>query len=191
MIMNSRTLLATTVNAFTVLAFSAQCAFAAEGIANASVNLREGPGSSHGVITIIPAGATVDVSACESWCQITYGEYQGWVSSRYIDIVDAGGAEAAASDPEAPQAVSQTSGGGGPSPLTTEELEVLVAPIALYPDELVALVIAGSLYPVDIVQGARFLEERKKNPSLEPSEDWDGSVISLLNYPDIVTDDER
>ena len=93
---------------------------------------------------------------------------------------------AAVSDPEAPQTVSQTSGGGGPSPLTTEELEILVAPIALYPDELVALVIAGSLYPVDIVQGARFLEERKKNPSLEPSEDWDGSVISLLNYPDIV-----
>jgi uncharacterized membrane protein YgcG len=183
MIMNSRTLLATTVNATTVLAFSAQCAFAAEGIANASVNLREGPGSSHGGVTIFPAGASVDVSACETWCQVTYGDYQGWVSSRYIDIVDQG---ATVSDPEAPQTVSQTSGGGGPSPLTTEELEILVAPIALYPDELVALVIAGSLYPVDIVQGARFLEERKKNPSLEPSEDWDGSVISLLNYPDIV-----
>ena len=71
-------------------------------------------------------------------------------------------------------------------PLTDDELEVLVAPIALYPDELVALVIAASLYPVDIVQGARFLEDLKKDPSLKPSEDWDGSVVSLLNYPDVV-----
>jgi len=183
MIMNSRTLLATTVNALTVIAFSAQTAFAVEGIANASVNLRDGPGTSHGVLAVVPAGASVDVNACESWCQITYGDYQGWVSARYIDIVEGG---TTMSDPEAPQPVSQVSGDGGPSPLTTEELEVLVAPIALYPDELVALVIAASLYPVDVVQGARFLEDREKTPALEPSEDWDGSVISLLNYPDIV-----
>jgi uncharacterized protein YgiM (DUF1202 family) len=180
---NTRTRLTTGAHALTILAFSVESAFAAIGVANSSVNMREGPGTNHGVLAVVPAGATVDVTACESWCQITYGDLQGWVSARYIDIVDEG---AAMSDPEAPQTVSQVSGDGGPSPLTTEELEVLVAPIALYPDELVALVIAASLYPVDIVQGARFLEERKTNASLEPSDDWDGSVISLLNYPDIV-----
>lgn len=180
---NTRTRLTTGAHALTILAFSVESCMAAIGVANSSVNMREGPGTSHGVITVVPAGASVDVTACESWCQITYGEYQGWVSARYIDIVDEG---AAISDPEALQTVSQVSGDGGPSPLTTEELEVLVAPIALYPDELVALVIAASLYPVDIVQGARFLEDKKTNASLEPSDEWDGSVISLLNYPDIV-----
>ena len=72
------------------------------------------------------------------------------------------------------------------APLTLDELEVLVAPIALYPDELVALCISASIYPLQIVQAARFLEAKKKNPDLEPNEKWDGSVISLLNYPDVV-----
>ncbi|TIN48119.1 MAG: DUF3300 domain-containing protein [Mesorhizobium sp.] len=72
------------------------------------------------------------------------------------------------------------------APLALEELQILTARIALYPDDLVALVISASLYPVEIVQAARFLEEKEKSPDLEPSDEWDGSVISLLNYPDIV-----
>ncbi len=73
-----------------------------------------------------------------------------------------------------------------PAPLTLDELKVLTAPIALYPDDLVALTIAASLYPLQIVQAARFLDEKAKSPDLEPSDKWDGSVISLLNYPEIV-----
>ena len=72
------------------------------------------------------------------------------------------------------------------APLTVDELKILAAPIALYPDDLVALTIAASLYPLQIVQAARFLEEKEKSPDLEPSDKWDGSVISLLNYPKIV-----
>ncbi|MCA1371456.1 DUF3300 domain-containing protein [Bradyrhizobium sp. BRP14] len=71
-------------------------------------------------------------------------------------------------------------------PLSDDELEVLVARIALYPDELVALVSAASLYPLQIVEAERFLEARKKKPELMPKESWDGSVVSLLNYPEIV-----
>lgn len=73
-----------------------------------------------------------------------------------------------------------------PEPLTDDELEVLVARIALYPDELVALISAVSLYPLQIVEAERFLENHKKKPDLKPKESWDGSVISLLNYPDVV-----
>jgi uncharacterized membrane protein YgcG len=72
------------------------------------------------------------------------------------------------------------------APLTAEELEVLVARIALYPDELVALVIAASIYPLQVVQAARFLEGKAKDSALVPNDKWDGSIISLLNYPDIV-----
>lgn len=73
-----------------------------------------------------------------------------------------------------------------PEPLTEEELEILVARIALYPDELVALISAASLYPLQIVEADRFLTDSKTNSALEPKSTWDGSVVSLLNYPDIV-----
>ncbi|WFU86438.1 DUF3300 domain-containing protein [Rhizobium sp. CC1099] len=70
--------------------------------------------------------------------------------------------------------------------LSEDELEVLVARIALYPDELVGAISAASLFPLQIVEAARFLEAKEKNANLKPKDDWDGSVISLLNYPDVV-----
>ncbi|QWW72200.1 DUF3300 domain-containing protein [Rhizobium sp. WYJ-E13] len=70
--------------------------------------------------------------------------------------------------------------------LSDDELEVLVARIALYPDELVAVISAASLFPLQIIEAQRFLEAKKKNSDLKPKSDWDGSVVSLLNYPDIV-----
>lgn len=73
------------------------------------------------------------------------------------------------------------------APLDEDELAVLVARIALYPDDLVALISSASLYPLDIVQAARFVEKHKGDKDLKPEATWDGSVISLLNYPEIVT----
>ncbi|WP_051505594.1 DUF3300 domain-containing protein [Mesorhizobium sp. WSM2561] len=70
--------------------------------------------------------------------------------------------------------------------LTLDELKILTARIALYPDDLVALSISAAIYPLQIVQAARFLDEKVKSPELEPSDKWDGSVISLLNYPEVV-----
>ncbi|GLS29061.1 Protein of unknown function [Mesorhizobium albiziae] len=72
------------------------------------------------------------------------------------------------------------------APLSLDDLKVLAARIALYPDDLVALCVSASLYPLQIVQAARFLDDKKKTPDLEPSDKWDGSVISLLNYPEVV-----
>lgn len=73
-----------------------------------------------------------------------------------------------------------------PEPLGADEMEVLVARIALYPDELIAVITAAALYPLEIVEAARFLDRYAKDKSLKPKESWDGSVVSLLNYPDIV-----
>lgn len=70
--------------------------------------------------------------------------------------------------------------------LSDDEMQVLVARIALYPDELVALVTSASLYPLQVVEASRFLDQLKKDSKLKPKDDWDGSVVSLLNYPDIV-----
>src|SRR5262245_15333802 len=73
-----------------------------------------------------------------------------------------------------------------PDPLDDDELQVLVARIALYPDELVSLISEASLYPLQIVEASRFLDKHAKDSSLKPKDSWDGSVISLLNYPEIV-----
>ncbi|MBS3651544.1 DUF3300 domain-containing protein [Pseudaminobacter sp. 19-2017] len=83
-------------------------------------------------------------------------------------------------------AASKSAALAEPEPLSADELEELVAPIALYPDELLALVCSASLFPLQIVEAERFLEKRAKDKSLEPKESWDASVISLLNYPDVV-----
>ncbi len=71
-------------------------------------------------------------------------------------------------------------------PLTLDELKILTARIALYSDDLVALCISASLYPLQIVQAERFLEQKKTSADLKPSDKWDGSVLSLLNYPSVV-----
>ena len=45
--------------------------------------------------------------------------------------------------------------------LKPEQLEALVAPIALYPDELLANVLAASTYPLEVVQADRWMKEHK------------------------------
>ena len=69
---------------------------------------------------------------------------------------------------------------------SAEELRELVGPIALYPDDLVAIVLPASTYPLQVVQAARLLEDRKRDSSLKPNEDWDDSVVALLNYPEVI-----
>lgn len=69
---------------------------------------------------------------------------------------------------------------------SAEELRELVGPIALYPDDLVAIVLPASTYPLQVVQAARLLEDRKRDASLKANEDWDDSVVALLNYPEVI-----
>lgn len=91
----------------------------------------------------------------------------------------------AAGRAETPPEAAQTAGQTAP-PLTEGEMEILVARIALYPDELVALISAASLFPLQIVEAQRFLNDSAQNKTLKPKPGWDGSIVSLLNYPEIV-----
>jgi hypothetical protein len=70
--------------------------------------------------------------------------------------------------------------------LSAAELAELVGPVALYPDNLLAIILPASTYPLEIVQAARFLEQREADDSLEPDDAWDESVTALLNYPEVV-----
>ena len=88
---------------------------------------------------------------------------------------------------EQPTADASPAAQQAPDPLDEDELEVLVARIALYPDELIAVISEASLYPLQVVEASRFLDKLAKDKTLKPKETWDGSVVSLLNYPETVT----
>jgi hypothetical protein len=75
--------------------------------------------------------------------------------------------------------------------LPPEQLNKLVAPIALYPDALVAQILAASAYPTQIVEADRMARE---NPGLKGQDlaqevdrqDWDPSVKSLVEFPTVL-----
>ena len=69
--------------------------------------------------------------------------------------------------------------------LKSEEMDALVAPIALYPDTLLAEVLMASTYPLEVVQADRWATENKslKGDQLKAAVDkqaWDESVKSLV-----------
>src|SRR5271154_2228081 len=74
---------------------------------------------------------------------------------------------AAPNQDDAPPDQSQAQDQPMSSQLTPEQLQELVAPIALYPDALVAQILAASAYPTQIVEAARFLQQ---NPDLKGAE---------------------
>jgi hypothetical protein len=77
--------------------------------------------------------------------------------------------------------------------LTKQELDQLLAPIALYPDDLLTNVLMASTYPLDVVQAARWRKEPANaklagdglTKALE-GKDWDPSVKALVQFPDVV-----
>src|SRR5690349_11505716 len=76
-----------------------------------------------------------------------------------------------------------------PALLKPEEVEQLVAPVALYPDSLLAQVFMASTYPLEVVQAERWV---KQNPKLKDNAQelnklpWDPSVKSLLDFPQVL-----
>ena len=76
--------------------------------------------------------------------------------------------------------------------LKAEELDALVAPIALYPDTLLSLVLMASTYPLEVIQAERWVKENKKlkGDELKAAVDkqgWDESVKSLVATPDVLS----
>ncbi len=72
-----------------------------------------------------------------------------------------------------------------------QELDQMLAPIALYPDALLSQVLMASTYPLEVVQAARW---SRANPDLKGDQavksaqqnNWDPSVISLTAFPQIL-----
>lgn len=72
-----------------------------------------------------------------------------------------------------------------------QELEQLLAPIALYPDALLAQVVTAATYPLEVVEANRLV---KKNPKLKgeallraaKDKDWEPSIKAMLEFPDVL-----
>jgi len=72
-----------------------------------------------------------------------------------------------------------------------EELEALVAPIALYPDSLLSQVLMASTYPLEVVHAARWVKDHpnlKGEAAVKAVQDqsWDVSVKSLVAFPQVL-----
>jgi len=72
-----------------------------------------------------------------------------------------------------------------------EQLQQLVAPIALYPDALVAQVLAASTYPTEIVEADRWMQQHPdlKGQALAQAVDpqpWDPGVKALTQFPSVL-----
>ena len=72
--------------------------------------------------------------------------------------------------------------------LNNQQIEQLVAPIALYPDDLLSQVLMASTYPLEVVEAARWVKE---NPNVTgqalqdamQKQPWDPSVKSIAAVP--------
>src|SRR5712671_5177200 len=81
-----------------------------------------------------------------------------------------------------------------PTPLlqhSPQELQQLVAPIALYPDALVAQILAASTYPTEIVEADRWMQSHSKLKGEELAKEvdkqpWDASVKALTQFPSVL-----
>jgi uncharacterized protein DUF3300 len=77
-------------------------------------------------------------------------------------------------------------------PLSPDQLDNLVAPIALYPDNLLSQILAASTYPLEIVEAQQWLQQNRnlKGPQLldaAKDQNWDPSVQALVVFPDVLT----
>jgi hypothetical protein len=75
--------------------------------------------------------------------------------------------------------------------LAPDQLDDLVAPIALYPDPLVSQVLVAATYPLELVQASQWLQ---RNPGFTGAalteaaqqQNWDPSIQALVVFPDLV-----
>jgi hypothetical protein len=92
------------------------------------------------------------------------------------------------------QSASQPAGASAPpavAPLTSSQLDVLVAPIALYPDALVAQVLAAASYADEVAFADLWLAQNQnlQGAALTQAVDqqsWDPSVKALTQFPSVL-----
>jgi len=92
--------------------------------------------------------------------------------------------------PSAAFAQPEVSVQGKPA-FTQQELDQMLAPIALYPDSLLSQILMAATYPLEVVEAARWSRAHsdiKGDQAVKAVEqnDWDPSVQSLVAFPQIL-----
>jgi len=110
-------------------------------------------------------------------------------SSLTLSIVP--GVVSEAQEPQSTPAPTSSSYTGQGAPQTEQELEALVAPIALYPDALVAQILTGATFPDQIAVANYWLRQNKNltGSALMQAVDkqpWDPSVKALTEFPSVL-----
>jgi hypothetical protein len=97
-----------------------------------------------------------------------------------------------AAEPAAPAAAGAAAAAAVEQPaFSQEQIEQMVAPIALYPDALLAQVFMSATYPLEIVQAARWQKKHEslKGEALDAAlrdQPWDPSVKTLVMLPTVL-----
>jgi hypothetical protein len=83
--------------------------------------------------------------------------------------------------------------GPGPPLFTPEELDRMLAPIALYPDPLLAQILMAATYPLEVVQADRWRADPRvagltgdQLAAAVETQPWDPSIKSLVPFPQIL-----
>lgn len=76
--------------------------------------------------------------------------------------------------------------------LPPEQLDTLVAPVALYPDPLLSQVLVASTYPLEVVEAQQWLQRNGNLRGQQLTEaarqqNWDASVQAMVAFPDVLT----
>jgi len=79
-----------------------------------------------------------------------------------------------------------------PAPvLSADQLDDLVAPIALYPDELLGQVLAASTYPLEVVEAQQWIQQNRALQGRQlmdaaRRQSWDPSVQAMVAFPNVL-----
>src|SRR6476469_8262794 len=100
-------------------------------------------------------------------------------------------AQTSAPPPAQSQEMTTTTNDQQTTTLAPQELDSVVAPIALYPDPLLAQTLAASTYPLEVIQLQQWMNNNKnlQGKALADAvakQPWDPSVQSLVEFPDVV-----
>lgn len=106
------------------------------------------------------------------------------VAAASVLIVPLGITFAQAQDAANQQAVPRTS-------LTPQQLDNLVAPLALYPDPLLSQVLVAATYPLEVVEANQWLQDNRSLTGTAlmdaaKQQNWDPSVQALVAFPDVL-----
>lgn len=70
-------------------------------------------------------------------------------------------------------------------PLSDQQLDQLLGPIALYPDPLLAIILPAATLPTEVVMADRYVAS-SGDPNALDQQPWDASVQALARYPSVL-----